>query len=117
MGGELVAQPVGRNVVGVGVPDQCKGLVGHGKARHTAEEFQRLHLGANLVSRGLPSGGTGVGVIGGTKGGHKDLGLGNLSRGGVNDWHCLLSVVGKQLLTGHIGLAYRALEPQGPLSR
>ena len=49
---------------------------------HTAEEFQRLHLGANPVGRGLPGGGTGVGVVGGAKGG----GLGMTPRRHGSSW-------------------------------
>ena len=116
VGGEFVVQAVGLWVVALGVLDQGAGLVGHDQSRHTTEELQRLNLGTDPVDRGLARGGTGVGVVRRSKGGHEDLCSGDLAAGGINNRHSLTGVVDEQLLTGNMGLAHGTLQAHRPLS-
>jgi len=108
--GKLLVAAVGLGVVSVGVLDQGASLVGHDQTRHTAQELKGADLGANPVGGGLARRGTGKGVVRRPQRGHEDLRRTDLARGRIDDGHGLTGVVHKQLLTGHMALAHRALE-------
>ena len=108
--GKFLVGSIGFGVVAVWILDQRAGLVGHNQARRATEEFERAHLGADPVSRGLARSGAGVGVVRCAERGHEDLGRGDRAGGRVNQRHGVAAVVHEELLAGDVDLAHRALQ-------
>lgn len=60
-------------LVAVGLRDHGPGIVGHNDLRHAAIEAQRPHRRFEPVGPNLARCGAGVGITGGSQGGHEDV--------------------------------------------
>ena len=107
--GQLLHQPGGDGLVGVGVGDQRAGLIRHQQPGHAADELQRRDDGAHPVGGRLLPGGAGVGVVRRPQHRHEHLGAADLAADRVHHRHGVAGVVDEQPLAAGVHLSHRAL--------
>ena len=110
--------PIGGIEVGLiaaGPGDRIPQIVWGEDLRDPLEEFESMNMGLNPGGEILREGGFGKGIIAGPQGGHKDLGLMDLSGLGIGDLHGLPGIIDEELFSGPIFLAKAGIELFGPL--
>src|SRR5512139_485316 len=90
-------------------------IVGDKDLGDTAEELEGMDMGLDPRGEFLGESGFGEGVIAGSQGGYKDLGLSNLSGLGICDLHGLAGIVDKELFSGPVFLAETKIQLLDPL--
>ena len=79
MGGHVVIGRVDVRFIAAGLVDARPQIIGDKQVRHPAEKGEGADMGADPIRQALCPGGLSIGVVAGTKHGHKNLSFANLA--------------------------------------
>jgi hypothetical protein len=99
---EFLVSGVDVRFIPAGLADPCLEIVRDKDLRHTLEELEGMHMRSNPGGQILRSGSFSKGIAAGSEGGDKDLSLGDLTGGRINDGNCLAGVIHEEFLPGSV---------------
>ena len=114
MRGEILVGPVDAGLVAAGGGDPSLEIVADDQLRYTADEGERVDVGADPVRQALAPASLGIGVVRSPEHSDEDVRLAHLAGGAVDHRHGVAGEVDEQLLAGNVRLAHGGGDGSAP---
>ena len=115
MGSHVGVSTIDLRFVEAGLDDGDLGVVRHQQVRHPADRLECSCVGTDPIGERLGPARLGIGEIGGTHDGDKNLRRPRLAGQSIDDhWYRVAGIIDKQLVAAGMGLPHRDRDPRCP---